>query len=140
MSGVSSPAALQTDPESQRRHNKGLQPSLKNKTQTGLANPIGKQSLLSSWPKATVTFLKEQWFLLALAALIAIASQVQVPPSQQHIKGIVIEYLCVSLIFFITGCTLDTSTLLQNYSRWRVHVFVNIQCFLMTSASVYGIV
>lgn len=29
---------------------------------------------------------------------------------------------------------------MQNYSRWKIHLFVQIQSFLMTSAVIYGIV
>ena len=85
-------------------------------------------------------FLIDQWFLLALGCLVLIASQVQVPASQQGKKEIVVTYLCVAVIFFITGCTLPTRVLMQNYSRWKIHLFVQIQSFLMTSAVIYGIV
>ena len=84
--------------------------------------------------------LLQQWFLVALGILIAISSQVQVPVSQQAIKETVVTYLCVSVIFFITGCTLPTRVLLDNYSRWKLHLFVQLQCFLMTSAIAFGIV
>jgi sodium/bile acid cotransporter 7 len=85
-------------------------------------------------------WLEDQWFLLALAILIVVASQVQVPQSQQELKTTIVTYLCVSLIFFLTGCTLSTRTLLENYSRWQLHLFVQVQCFLMTSAIIYGVV
>lgn len=85
-------------------------------------------------------FLKDQWFLLALGCLVLIASQVQVPAPQQNIKETVVTYLCVAVIFFVTGCTLPTRVLMQNYSRWKIHLFVQIQSFLMTSAVVYGVV
>lgn len=55
-------------------------------------------------------------------------------------KGTVVSYLCVSIIFFITGCTLQTRVLLDNYSRWVIHVYVQAQTFLVTSAITYGIV
>ena len=29
---------------------------------------------------------------------------------------------------------------MQNYSRWKIHVFVQMQSFIMTSAVVYGVV
>ena len=85
-------------------------------------------------------FLIDQWFLLALGFLVLLASQVQVPASQQGKKETVVTYLCVAVIFFITGCTLPTRVLMQNYSRWKIHLFVQIQSFLMTSAVTYGIV
>lgn len=87
-----------------------------------------------------IWFLGDQWFLLALGLLIIFASQVQVPKSSQHIKETVVTYLCVAIIFFITGCTLPTQVLIDNYSRWRLHLFVQVQCFLMTSATTFGIV
>ncbi|TKA71911.1 hypothetical protein B0A55_07201, partial [Friedmanniomyces simplex] len=93
-----------------------------------------------TWHASAISLLGDQWFLIALGILIAIASQVQVPDSQQHVKEITITYLCVSIIFFITGCTLDTKTLLQNYARWKLHLFVQVQCFLMPSAVVFGVV
>lgn len=85
-------------------------------------------------------FLVDQWFLLALGYLVLIASQVQVPASQQGKKEVVVTYLCVAVIFIITGCTLPTRVLMENYSRWKIHLFVQLQSFLMTSAVVYGVV
>jgi solute carrier family 10 (sodium/bile acid cotransporter), member 7 len=85
-------------------------------------------------------FCKEQWFLITMAILILIASQVQVPKSQQKIKSLVVSYLCVSVIFFLTGCTLKTQVLIDNYSRWKLHLFVQVQCFGLTSLIMYGIV
>jgi hypothetical protein len=85
-------------------------------------------------------YLGDQWFLGALGCLIAIASQYQVPAKHQAQKSTVVTYLCVSIIFFITGCTLSTQTLLQNYARWKLHLFVQVQCFLLTSALCFAIV
>ncbi|KAI4129517.1 MAG: hypothetical protein LQ347_003750 [Umbilicaria vellea] len=85
-------------------------------------------------------FIMDQWFLLTLAILIAISSQAQVPASSQKIKETVVTYLCVAVIFFITGCTLATRILWENYMRWKIHLFTQIQCFLMCSASVYAVV
>jgi hypothetical protein len=95
------------------------------------------------WPskiKSILWYFKDQWFLLALGVLIAIASQVQVPASHQQLKETVVTYLCVSIIFLMTGCTLPTRTLIENYSRWKIHLFVQVQCFLMTSAILFGVV
>ena len=72
--------------------------------------------------------------------MLIIASQVQVPVSQQQLKQTVVAYLSVSLIFLMTGMTLPTKILLENYSRWKLHLYVQIGCFLMTSATVYGVV
>ena len=100
----------------------------------------GKKTRWRRYLSSVKWFLMDQWFLLAMAVLIIIASQVQVPASRQNKKEIVVTYLCVSLIFIITGCTLPTPVLRQNYARWQVHLFVQIQSFLMTSAIVYGVV
>lgn len=85
-------------------------------------------------------FVKDQWFLLAMAFVILLASQVQVPASRQRTKRTVITYLSVSVIFFINGCTLDTSVLLANAQRWKLHAFVQLQCYLVCSAATFGIV
>ena len=85
-------------------------------------------------------FIIDQWFLVALGFFILLASQVQVPGSQQEKKEIVATYLCVAVIFLITGCTLPTKVLFANYSRWKIHLFVQIQSFLLTSVIVYGVV
>jgi sodium/bile acid cotransporter 7 len=79
-------------------------------------------------------FVHDQWFLLAMAAVILIASQVQVPASRQKTKRTVVTYLSVSVIFFINGCTLETSILLENSMRWKLHAFVQLQCYLVCSA------
>jgi sodium/bile acid cotransporter 7 len=87
-----------------------------------------------------VWFLVDQHFIIGLGLVVLIASQVQVPPSGQHAREVVVTYLGVSIIFFVTGCTLPTRVLLENYSRWRLHLFVQVQCFLLTSATVFGVV
>ena len=85
--------------------------------------------------------LLDQWFLLAFALLVIIASQKQVPtPDAQAIKQTITSYVCVSIIFFVTGCTLPTKVLLENYTRWKTHLVVQGQGFLMTSAITFGIV
>lgn len=85
-------------------------------------------------------FIKDQWFLLAMGAVVLVSSQVQVPASQQRIKRTVITYLAVSVIFFINGCTLDTRVMLANYMRWKLHIFVQLQCYLVCSAATFAIV
>ena len=82
----------------------------------------------------------DQWFVLAMGVVVIIASQVQVPTEHQATKETVVTYLSVSIVFFITGCTLPTRVLIDNYSKWKTHLFVQIQCFLMTSAIIFGIV
>ncbi|EDU49809.1 sodium bile acid symporter family protein [Pyrenophora tritici-repentis Pt-1C-BFP] len=85
-------------------------------------------------------FLKDQWFLLAMSFVILLSSQIQVPRSRQHTKRTSITYLAVSIIFFINGCTLDTALLLANYKRWKLHLFVQLQCYLVCSAATFAIV
>ena len=85
-------------------------------------------------------FCLDQWFLIVLACLIVISSQVQVPARHQHTKEVAVTYGAVAVIFFITGCTLPTKVLVQNYSKWKIHLFVQIQSFLMTSATTFAIV
>lgn len=55
-------------------------------------------------------------------------------------RKIVVTYLLVAIIFSITGCTLPTKVLLASYSRWKLHIFIQIQSFLVTSAIVYAVV
>ena len=54
----------------------------------------------TSFNKA-LRFIEDQWFLLVLGILIAIASQVQVPLNHQTIKRTLTSYLCISIIFFV---------------------------------------
>lgn len=75
-----------------------------------------------------------------MGAVVLISSQVQVPASQQRTKRTVITYLAVSVIFFINGCTLDTRVMLVNYMRWKLHIFVQLQCYLVCSAATFAIV
>lgn len=98
------------------------------------------KSRLQSVYSGVKYFITDQWFLLALAILVAISSQAQVPASSQKLKETVVTYLCPAVIFFITGCTLATRILWENYTRWKIHLFTQIQCFLMCSASAYGVV
>lgn len=95
---------------------------------------------LQKWKKEAISFIDDQWFLISMGLVIAIASQVQVRASQQETKSTTVSYLCVSLIFLATGCTLDTKVLLRNASRWRTHLWVQGNCFLTCSALMFGIV
>ncbi|RDI86319.1 hypothetical protein Vi05172_g3709 [Venturia inaequalis] len=87
-----------------------------------------------------VRFMQDQWFLIALVILIAIASQHQVPQEHQKLKTEIVSYLCVSVIFFITGCTIKTQVLVDNYKRWKIHLFVQLQCFFVFSLIMFGVV
>lgn len=93
--------------------------------------PVGKppESRFSRYSKAALFFLQDQWFIFALMPLIILASQVQVPAAHQQTKETAVTYAAVALIFFITGCTLPTRVLFENYSRWKIHLFVQIQWF-----------
>jgi sodium/bile acid cotransporter 7 len=106
-------------------------------TTTIATNPSKRRP---EWLDILLTTLQDQWFLVGIGVVITIASQVQVPREHQKLKETLTTYLSVSIIFFITGCTLDTRVLIQNYSRWKVHLFVQGQCFLMTSAIAFGVV
>ena len=90
--------------------------------------------------KSLATKILDQWFLLGLGLVILIASQVQVPQARQETKSTIVTYTCVTLIFLLTGLTLPTSVLLANYTRWKLHLFVQLQCYLMTSAVIFGVV
>ncbi|KAK4632790.1 Solute carrier RCH1 [Fulvia fulva] len=103
-------------------------------------NDHNKPSPKAKWLQAVKTFLADQWILLCIGFVIALSSQVQVPSPQQHTKSTVISYLCVSIIFFSTGCTLDTKVLVRNYSRWKTHLWVQGQCFLMCSGLMFAVV
>ncbi|KAI6885049.1 hypothetical protein KC363_g2230 [Hortaea werneckii] len=97
-------------------------------------------STLQTHLRTARSLLQGSWFLISLGLLIAIASQTQVPPSHQSTKTTIINYLCVTLIFLVTGCTIDTQTLLRNYSKWLVHLYVQTACFLLTSGVVFAVV
>ncbi|CAI6336035.1 unnamed protein product [Periconia digitata] len=110
---------------------------------SSIADNNGSQSSrsrLKRWVHLLQWIVVDQWFLLAMAALILISSQVQVPYEQQQIKRTVITYLTVSVIFFINGCTFPTRTLIENYKKWKVHLFVQGQCYLVTSAATFAVV
>jgi solute carrier family 10 (sodium/bile acid cotransporter), member 7 len=82
----------------------------------------------------------DQWFLIMVGVLVAFASQVQVPARHQDLKNDIVNFLCVGLIFGITGLTLPTRVLAKNASRIWVHLFVQVFCFLLDSATVFGVV
>jgi len=131
-------------------------PNMKNSNTTELEQPTGRQSenaeklqaqrerpVYPTHQKIFKTFLwlaKEQWFLIAMGLIILLASQVQVPSSHQTLKRTIITYLSVSIIFFVNGCTLSTRVLLDNYKKWKIHLFVQLQCYLVTSAATFAIV
>ncbi|KAF1354548.1 sodium bile acid symporter family protein [Lizonia empirigonia] len=109
------------------------------------AHGNGSKSSTDPSRRTTVTqwllwFVKDQWFLLAMGLIILVSSQVQVPASQQKIKRTAITYLSVSVIFIINGCTLPTWLLVENYMRWKLHFFVQLQCYLVCSAATFAIV
>jgi sodium/bile acid cotransporter 7 len=93
-----------------------------------------------SLPLRAAKAIANQWFLISLGLVILLTSQVQVPLAHQKLKQTIVSYACVSLIFFLTGCTLKTSILLANYSKWRMHLFVQLQSYLLTSSIIFGLV
>jgi solute carrier family 10 (sodium/bile acid cotransporter), member 7 len=99
-----------------------------------------RKSSTSNLIKQIIKLIIDQWFLISLGLVILVASQVQVPSSHQKLKSTLVSYLCVSIIFFLTGCTLKTQTLIDNYSRWKIHLFVQLQCYLLTSATIFALV
>jgi hypothetical protein len=103
-----------------------------------LPDPIPPKKV--SWPQRILNFVRAQWFLITMAILIIIASQVQVPEDRQASKNNLVGYITVSVIFFLTGCTLNSKVLLGNYKKWKVHLWVQIQCFLMASVIMYALV
>ncbi|KAJ8106531.1 hypothetical protein OPT61_g9474 [Boeremia exigua] len=116
------------------------QPKVLPKTQEHpMTDPL-KPSRLRTAVQWILWFVKDQWFLLAMSAIILVSSQVQVPASQQKVKRTAITYLSVSIIFFINGCTLPTRLLIENYKRWKLHFFVQLQCYLVCSAATFAIV
>ncbi|KAK5072208.1 hypothetical protein LTR64_004011 [Lithohypha guttulata] len=105
---------------------------------------VEKEVASRSWSRtildAGIWFVKDQWFLLGMVLVVIISSQVQVPQAQQATKQVLVSYLSVSIIFFTSGCTLDTKTLFDNYAKWKHHLFVQAQCFLLVSALAFAIV
>ena len=99
-----------------------------------------RPSLWKQWLSFGIWFVYDQWFLFGLSFLILVSWRIQVPKAQQSLKETVVTYLCVAVIFFVTGCTLPTQVLVQNYKRWRLHLFCQVQSFFLTSVIVFGIV
>ena len=66
----------------------------------------------------------DQWFLLMVGVLVLVASQVQVPSKHEALKIEVVNFLCVGIIFCITGLTLPTRVLIKNASRIWLHLYV----------------
>jgi sodium/bile acid cotransporter 7 len=93
-----------------------------------------------NWVWLGLQFIAGQWFLISLGLVILVASQIQVPLQHQRLKSTLVSYLCVSIIFFLTGCTLSTKILIDNFARWKLHLFVQIQVYLVTSAVIFGVV
>lgn len=99
-----------------------------------------KRPLWKKWFSFAIWLVYDQWFLFGLSFLILVSWRIQVPESQQSLKATVVTYLCVAVIFFVTGCTLPTQVLVQNYKRWRLHLFCQVQSFFLTSVIVFGVV
>ena len=67
-----------------------------------------------TWIKQAAEILRDQWFLVALALLISMASQVQVSLKHQEQKRTLTSYICISLIFFVY---VPFVTTILHYSR-----------------------
>ena len=98
------------------------------------------QSWHSRWVLCLWGLVTQQWFIIVMGILIGFASQVQVPSAHQGMKQTMVDYLAVAVIFFTNGCTLPTQVLAETLGRWKMHVFVQVQCYLLTSSVSYGIV
>ncbi|KAI0098602.1 sodium bile acid symporter family protein [Hypoxylon sp. NC0597] len=85
-------------------------------------------------------FIKDQWFIITLLLLILISSQKQVPRQQQQIKDTVVQNLAVAVIFLINGCTIPTQILVKTIRCWKIHIFVQVLCFLFTSSTALAVV
>ncbi|KAF2665252.1 sodium bile acid symporter family protein [Microthyrium microscopicum] len=117
--------------------------SLSSKSSDLVPSSITEQHKSRKWQGWIWSFLKlvaSQWFLISLGLVILLASQVQVPEKHQQLKATLVSYLCISIIFFLTGCTLNTQILLENYSRWKLHLWVQILCYLGFSSVVFAVV
>ncbi|OTA95171.1 hypothetical protein M434DRAFT_226228 [Hypoxylon sp. CO27-5] len=84
--------------------------------------------------------IKDQWFIITLLLLILISSQKQVPREQQQIKDTVVQNLAVTAIFFVNGCTIQTQVLVKTIRCWKIHIFVQVLCFLFTSSTALAVV
>ncbi|ODV89738.1 hypothetical protein CANCADRAFT_4362 [Tortispora caseinolytica NRRL Y-17796] len=51
-----------------------------------------------------------------------------------------ISYLGVALIFFFSGLGIDHKLLYKHFKNYRLHILLQIYCFLFTSAVIYGLV
>ena len=122
------------------QHDKQPEKSSHTDADNGPQNPGAAISRVRKAWDLVVWLALDQWFLIVLGILIAIASQHPVPESEQELKTTVVDYLCVTVIFFINGCTTSTRSLMLNLSFWKVHLFVQILSFLLTSAVVFGII
>lgn len=71
---------------------------------TSVINEVSTTESPKRWPWLTeiIHIALEQWFLVALGLLIAVASQVQIPQEHQKLKRTVTSYLCISIIFFVS--------------------------------------
>ena len=75
--------------------------SKSNSSSNSIVNQIGNQIGSTNnlgWIKHTLRFVVDQWFVIGLGLVIAIASQVQVPQSRQKLKSTVVSYTAVSII------------------------------------------
>ena len=80
----------------------------------------------------TLRILKKEWFLLALFAMIALAS---FWPALGKSGGLLhldsFSNVGVALIFFLTGLGLPLKELAGGLKRWRIHLLVQLSTYLL---------
>ncbi|KAK9467559.1 SBF-like CPA transporter family-domain-containing protein [Lipomyces arxii] len=100
-----------------------------------------KQKIKSLTFKDVCSFLLDQWFLICLGIAILIAYLV---PNLGRKGGWVaaqysVIYVCPALIFFISGLTMDTKTLIRTAALFRIHLVAQIMSYMYTSAIWFGL-
>lgn len=91
--------------------------------------------------KLTLFFLLSQWFLIGIGVAILLSYFF---PNFACRGGLIrseysINYGAVAVIFFLSGLTMETKTLLQTLCLWKSHVFSQVFSFLITSSIMFGI-
>ncbi|GAA6032430.1 hypothetical protein JCM8097_008171 [Rhodosporidiobolus ruineniae] len=94
------------------------------------------------WAKRILGFLIDQWFIIGIGVVIALASQF---PNVARPHGVLkaqwtIKYLAVGIIFLISGLSLPLRNLYIGAGRWQLHLVCHITSFLIFPAIVFAIV
>ncbi|GAA5851603.1 hypothetical protein JCM8547_001145 [Rhodosporidiobolus lusitaniae] len=92
--------------------------------------------------KRVVNFCIDQWFIIGIGVVIALASQF---PNIARSGGILeaqwsIKYLAVAIIFFVSGLTLPLRNLYIGAYNWKLHLVCQITSFLVFPTVVFAIV